>query len=581
MKSFRVERGRKAVAVCLITFLSLSRPGPPLFAQEGHPAEEPNGSISANRFYFDFKGTKLIQVLTILSQLSGINFVVGKEVADREVNMVLDNVTLEDTLEALTRGSNVVYDFIPQKNIYLFRAAADAENLPPLVTRVFKLYYVLASPLREIAGGEGTSGGTSSTTSSAFGTLSETNESSKTGTSSPILTVVQSMLSERGKVNVDDRSNSLIVTDMEDRLQMVEQVIAQLDRKLDQILIEVILIETFEDLDRHLGIEWSSAASEGTFGTVKGGIARTRFPFNLKYPLSGSEVFGKGDVTREEVATALPTATTFGTKDFSTFTSTLKALQIASKLRILAKPKILVLDNHPALVKITTNSAVGQNTVATATGQLTSASTTTTERTETGTSLRLTPHINMKDQITMTIEPRFVTVASSSILSSTADPTIRTARTTLMVRDGQTIAIGGLLSSQQTNVNRKVPLLGDIPIFGEALTKRTKTIDDRELVLFITPHIIRDPAELQPPSVPDQRERMDEATRPFWKKGQKRPARFSQGSKGEPPEPQNPKSAKKRKRAVDDAIKKVSSLEQSLNDKKLMPPDTPKKALPH
>lgn len=559
---------KRQMAGCLIAFLSLSAPGGPLLAQEGPLVKEPTGSISVNRFYFDFKSTKLIQVLTVLSQLSGINFVAGKEVADREVNMVLDNVTLEDTLEAISRGSNVVYDFIPKKNIYLFRAAADAENLPPLITRVFKLYYVLASPIREIAGGESTSGGASGTASSTFTTLSETQQN-QGGTSSPILTVVRNILSERGRVNVDDRSNSLVVTDTEDRLRMVEQVIAELDRKLDQVLIEVILIETFEDLDRHLGIEWSTTSSEGTFGTIKGGSARTRFPFNLKY-IGGHEVFNKEGVTKEEVVTVAP-ASSFGTKDFSTFQSTLKALQSASKLRILAKPKILVLDNHPALVKITTNSAIGQNTVATATGQLTSASTTTTERSETGTSLRLTPHINSKDQITMTIEPRFVTLASSSILSSTGDTTIRTARTTLMVRDGQTIAIGGLLSSQQTNTNRKVPILGDIPVLGEALTKRTKTIDDRELVLFITLHVIRDPAELETFSVPDSRERMSEVTTPFWKKGRKRRDRPSEDSKRELQEIQKGLATrKKRQQAIDAAVKKVESI----------PPDTRQKVRP-
>lgn len=546
----------KIISGGLILFLFLSSPISSLFAQEG----------LTNRFYFDFKSTKLIQVLTILSKLSGINFVAGKEVAEREVNMILDGVTLEDTLEAISRGSNVVYDFIPKKNIYLFRAAADAENLPPLVTRVFTLYYLPASPIREIESGDKGTGGTSSSTAS---TPTAAGGTSQAGTSSAILTVVQNLLSERGRVNVDERSNSLVVTDMEDRLRIVEQVIAELDRKLDQVLIEVILIETFEDLDRHLGIEWSTASSEGTFGTVKGGSARTRFPFNTRVFGTNLFNFDKSAITREEVVTTAP-ASSFGTKDFSTFQSTLKALQTASKLRILAKPKILVLDNHPALVKIVTNAAVGQNTVATATGQLSSSSTTTTERTETGTTLRLTPHINTKDRITMTVEPRFATVASSGILNSTGDATVRTARTTLMVLDGQTIAIGGLLSSQQTNTNRKVPLLGDIPIFGEALTKRTKLIDDRELVLFITPHIIRDPAELEAASVPDSRERMDEVAAPLWKRGKKWLARPSKkDSQAELREVQKGlEAAKGRRQAIDEAVKKIETATLPENDKK-------------
>src|SRR3989338_5016505 len=92
----------------------------------------------SNQLYLDFKGASLINVLIILSELTGINFVAGKEIAAREVNMVLDNVRLEDALEAIAQGSNVLYEFIPNRKIYLFRAAADKPDEPPLRTRVFK-----------------------------------------------------------------------------------------------------------------------------------------------------------------------------------------------------------------------------------------------------------------------------------------------------------------------------------------------------------------------------------------------------------------------------------------------------------
>ncbi len=486
-----------------------------LFAQEDRISATATGP---NEFYFDFKNTKVIQVLALLSEMTGMNFVAGKEIADREVNMLLDNASLEDVLEALSRGSNISYEYIPERKMYLFRAASDSQNLPPLVTRVFKLYYLMASKLREIESSESGSSSGSASQQSGFTNLSESQPTEEA--SSPILKVVQDMLSERGRVNVDDRSNSLVVTDTEDRIRMIEPVIAQLDHKLDQVLIEVVLVETFEDLDRHLGIEWSSTGTEGTFAVVTGGSARTRFPFDLKWP-GGQEIFGKEGITNSDVADVLPDDTTFGTQDFSDLSITVKALEVASKLKILAKPKILVLDNHPSLIKITTNAAIGESTVSTATGQLSSAATTTTERTETGTSLRLTPRINTNGNITITLEPRFVTLAPSTLSNDTADPTIRAARTTMMVTHGQTIAMGGLLSSQQTNTNRKVPILGDIPILGEPFIKKTKVIEDRELILFITPFIIKNTADLQAHTIPDRVETMEEATKPFWKKPKK------------------------------------------------------------
>jgi len=93
-----------------------------------------------------------------------------------------------------------------------------------------------------------------------------------------IVKAIEKILSERGKVSVDDRSNSLIVTDSEDRLKMVEFAVTQLDRPLDQVLINVILVETYEDLDRSLGIEWGDPTN-GSFGTVSGAEEATSWPF--------------------------------------------------------------------------------------------------------------------------------------------------------------------------------------------------------------------------------------------------------------------------------------------------------------
>jgi type II secretory pathway component GspD/PulD (secretin) len=204
-------------------------------------------------------------------------------------------------------------------------------------------------------------------------------------------------------------------------------------------------------------------------------------------------------------------------------TVTLKALQDAAKLKIIAKPRILVLDNHPALIKITTNEVLSTqtNTLGTDTTGVTS---TTAERTETGTSLRVTPLINMDNKITMTVEPRFVTAAASTITVNALaarNPTIRTARTTVMLNNGQTLVLGGLLDSRQTNEVRKVPYLGDLPWIGEIFTRRSADTDDRELILFLTPQIIRDPSEVRALSVPDSRDRFKDLAAPFWKVKQK------------------------------------------------------------
>jgi len=473
------------------------------------------------KYYLDFKAAALINVLNVLSNLSGINFIAGTEVSDRKVSMTLDNVVLEDVLQAISYGCNVSYEFLPGRNIYLFRASSDAPEMPSLMTRVFKLYYVKVSNLKEIenTASTGTTGGLTTLKGPKEGDV---------GTS-PIIQTIEKILSSRGKVSVDDRSNSLVVTDSEDRLKMIESAIAQLDRPLDQVLINVILVETFENLDRNLGIEWGG--TDGSLGTITGGTSTTNFPFRPNAPVTDGSIkdfFGNvGNSFKDTANQFNPTINsgtiTPGLRDFSAFQITIRALEKTDKLKILAKPKILALDNQAALIKISTQSAIGNVTTSTAG---TTNTTGTTERYETGTILRVTPLINTGGRITLTVEPTFATVQESTIAvygsatgaPKTGDPTTRTARTTLMVNDGQTIALGGLLFSDQHSQDRKVPFFGNIPVIGKAFfTSNVKAIQDRELILFVTPYIITDPSMLQAMDAPEKRMNFDEERAPFWK----------------------------------------------------------------
>lgn len=496
----------------------------PLSAQQagaGDAAPEMRAEQKGELLYLEFKSASLINVLGVLSEITKINFVAGSEVANRPVNMTLDGVTLDQTLQAISNGSNVTYANIPDSNIIMFRASSDAVQLAPLYTRVFKLYFLRASKIQEIDAGQSSSGGSSGTSGLSTLTSSENNSNQISSTSSQdvsVIKVIEKMLSERGSVAVDDRSNSLIVTDTEDRLSRVAAVIAELDRPLNQVLINVLLVETFEDLDRQLGVEWArgTGAADGLFGTWTGGISDTRFPFNLESvnreifqpnpPLSGLTPSGSD---------------TLGTKDFSSLNIRVKALQSASKLRIIAKPNILVMDNHPAIIKVATNAAIGQQTVtAASTDSATSTASTSAERAEVGTILRVTPQINSQDQITMTIEPTFATVDTSTITigaAQTGDTTVRAARTTVMVNSGKTLVMGGLLFSEQSDGDRKVPFFGDIPVLGKMFTKEDKAIQDRELILFLTPQIVKNPSAMTPSVMPDRYERFDDVNADFWK----------------------------------------------------------------
>ena len=128
-----------------------------------------------------------------------------------------------------------------------------------------------------------------------------------------------------------------------------------------------------------------------------------------------------------------------------------------------------------------------------------------------------------------------------------------------MVNDGQTIALGGLLQSTQTNNKRKMPFAGDIPFLGEIFTRRTSGIEDRELVLFIPPQIVRDPSQTQAISVPDERQSFDDEAAPFWRVKRKKWFRnLAKEGLREPPVEIEINFIAERDQAMEQALKELS-----------------------
>jgi type II secretory pathway component GspD/PulD (secretin) len=116
-------------------------------------------------------------------------------------------------------------------------------------------------------------------------------------------------------------------------------------------------------------------------------------------------------------------------------------------------------------------------------------STQSAERKRVGLTLQVTPQVNREGYVTLYIQPSYSDVAASGF-SNAMDTVTRAASTMVRVKNGQTVVIGGLLTSRETDQTRKVPLLGDIPILGWLFTSKTKTKDTNDLVIFITPTVL-------------------------------------------------------------------------------------------
>jgi type II secretory pathway component GspD/PulD (secretin) len=150
------------------------------------------------------------------------------------------------------------------------------------------------------------------------------------------------------------------------------------------------------------------------------------------------------------------------------------------------------LSSETAEIKISSDTAIGvKKTSITDTGEVIEEA----ERIETGITLKVTPTVNKKGYITMTIEPEVSRAVQSSYFSSFVDPTKRSAKATVMVKDGQTIAIGGLLKTDEEDSGRDVPGISKIPLLGNLFKSKGKTKVQTEIIVFITAHAILDDAD--------------------------------------------------------------------------------------
>jgi len=226
---------------------------------------------------------------------------------------------------------------------------------------------------------------------------------------------------------------------------------------------------------KDLGIRWNL---EGNFFGAQKDVA---YPFTKTF-------------TREVTSPRTGITTTTGTENpqlmlgtisFQALTANLKILEEKGEANILASPRITTLNDSPATIKITKNMAVSPKVTETPeAGRIV----TEYEYKEVGVSLKVVPHVNEKGYITLEVEPMVSSATKSTVFPDAVDTFERTAKTSVMVKNGETLVIGGLLRTDVTQSKGKVPVLGDIfPfLFKNKSTQKTKT----DLVIFLTPKII-------------------------------------------------------------------------------------------
>lgn len=277
--------------------------------------------------------------------------------------------------------------------------------------------------------------------------------------------------------DVDSRQ-IIVVTDALTN-ESIKAVIASLDKPRPQVLINVVFMQVTHDNSFDLGAE----------ATYKG-------PISIKTNPEGTAT------TRFGVAQQLADQTVYGAfyqlmgRDV---TATIHAAAGVSKTEILSRPSILTRSNQQATI------LVGQNVplLTTTTQNLNSANnsvTSTITYQDVGIILRVTPFITQEGLVEMIVSPEISSISPTTVnIPGAGNATVidrRAADTVVVTPSDQTIVIGGLISSQKNNIDSKVPILGDIPLLGYAFKRKVKGDVKTELLIFLTPHVVKTPADL-------------------------------------------------------------------------------------
>ncbi|HET9252710.1 MAG TPA: type IV pilus secretin PilQ [Candidatus Eisenbacteria bacterium] len=434
--------GVSAVGNSIILAVEAPAPAPPpapaasASERSGSPSFTPGVTSSGGdgdnrRISLDVQGAEVETVLRSIAEFSGKNIVASKEVKGtvslrlRNVpwRHALDIVLRTQSLGSIERGSTIVIsnlETLRKEELERRTAERAQEELLPLYTRIVPVSYANSEEMAKS---------------------------------------VEKTLTKRGHIEVDKRTNSLLVTDIEERLDTAESMIRSLDTRTPQVEIVARLVDVDHATSRSLGIDWNLNNLDIGDAGAREGISVT--PGNVPQP-AGTLRFGT-------------------VKGFGSIDATLTALETQNKANIISNPRITTVNNREASVVVGQQiPLIVQDFAGNAVTQLTTI----------GIKLSVTPHINVGNKITMDVHPEVSDLSSQATVQGGIIINTTMADTRVMVDDGQTAVIGGLIRSNESVTERGVPVLMDLPLLGMLFKSNTTVKQKRELLIFLTPKIL-------------------------------------------------------------------------------------------
>jgi type IV pilus assembly protein PilQ len=426
-------------------------------------------AFTGRRIDLDLKDADVHNVLRLLADVGQVNIVTADNVAGT-ITIRMRNVPWDQALDVVlqAKGLGVVQranmlrvaplaDLEKERELQIARRQQEVK-LAPLETRLIPVSYAQASEIQDRA---------------------------------------KPLLSERGSIAVDDRTNVMIVRDLAGNLNQIEELTRSLDTQTPQVLVEARIVEATSRYIRDVGIQWGG---DTTFSAATGNPTGLAFPSSVglaggasdgNTPTAGLSPFTR-TVANPNFAVNLPAAVgtgsggalglTFGSIDNTiNLAVRLSAAESSGMLRILSSPRILTLDNREARISQGTLIPFSQ----------VSAQGVQTTFQEAKLQLLVKPHVTADGSVSMHVkinrdEPDF------NQTSARGDPTIlkREAETDLLVMDGHTAVIGGIFTRNTGRNLDQVPFFGDIPLLGLLFQRRRASDTRGELVIFLTPRIV-------------------------------------------------------------------------------------------
>ena len=440
-------------------------------AAELKPAPDGLRSADGSKIYvgrlisLDLQDTDIDNALRIIAEVSNLNIIASDDVTGKVTlrlidvpwDQALDVILKTNGLDQVTEG-NVIriapVDKLRQEREALKEAKKAAENLEDLTVNYIRVSYARATDIKE---------------------------------------QVESVLSERGSVATDERTNQLIIKDIKKGHVETDQLLKKLDLRTPQVLLETQIVEGSRNILRDMGFQWNFNYSQSP---QTGNATGLNFPNSVG--INGNDGPGGNMVNFPAIITDTGSAVSaiLDSADGSrSLAARLSAIEEEGKAKVMPRPQIAAVNSKQAEIKSveTVRVRVPDSGTSIATGQgaaATGGGASAFEEIDVGIELRVTPQASPDYYVLLDIEAKSSTFGSRPAVDGIPSTIDRQATSTILVKSGQTFALGGVYRIKDSDTVQGVPFLKDIPFLGYLFRRQGLDKSDEELIFFITPHIV-------------------------------------------------------------------------------------------